>query len=413
MTTNTNWAGNITYGASTFARPRSLDELRHVVTGGRRVRPLGSRHSFNTIADTDGVLISTVGLPGDIQIDTAARQVSVGGGVTYGVLAPVLQAQGWALANLASLPHISVAGAVSTGTHGSGDGNQSLAAAVAGIDLMGPDGVIRTLSRGDADFVGSVVGLGALGIITRLVLDIEPTFDLWQAVYTGMPWSTVLDDYDAITRDHYSVSIFTTWQHDEVDQVWLKDRDGAPPAELLGATRSGIPLHMLRDADTAAITDQTGDRGPWAQRLPHFRLEFTPSRGEELQSEYLVPRAVARDALQALRVLGSSMREVLQVAEIRSIAADDLWLSPAYGADVVAVHFTWLREPAAVESVLHPIEDALLPMGARPHWGKVFVAHAEQLARSYPRWRDFAELRERVDPQHVFGNAWLDRILPG
>jgi len=220
----------------------------------------------------------------------------------------------------------------------------------------------------------------------------------------------VLDDYDTITRDRYSVSIFTTWAPDEVDQVWIKHRDGEPPEELLGARRSGIPLHMLRDADTAAITDQTGARGPWSDRLPHFRMEFTPSRGEELQSEYLVPRVAARDALVALRELGPIMRDVLQVAEIRSIAADDLWLSPAHDTDVVGLHFTWLREPEAVASVLRPIEDALLPLGARPHWGKVFVADAEQLAQAYPRLHDFVALRERVDPEHVFGNSWLDRV---
>ncbi len=405
-----NWAGNVTYRARRIERPESLDGLRRLVASSPKVRALGSRHSFNTIADTDGVLVETAGLPAHVEIDTVRRQASVSGGMTYGAVATRLQAAGWALANLASLPHITVAGAVATGTHGSGDENRSLAAAVAGMDLVGPDGEIRTLRRGDPDFAGSVVGLGALGIVTRLELDLEPAYEVWQAVYTGLGWRALLDDYDAITADRYSVSVFTRFG-DEA-RVWVKQRGGTPPDRLAGATRSTAPLHILPDVDAAAMTDQTGVPGPWAGRLPHFRIEFTPSKGEEIQSEYLVPRGSLREALRRLRRLAPSFRDALQTVEIRSVAADDLWLSPSHSADVAGLHFTWRRTPDVVDRALRSIEDAVLPLGARPHWGKAFVCDAAALAAAYPRLVDFAALRDRVDPGRVFGNAWLDRVVP-
>ncbi len=410
MAQQTNWAGNITYRAERIERPGSLDDLRRLVASSGRVRALGSRHSFTTMADTDGVLVSLAGLPDGIEIDSDNRRVAVCGGVTYGALARVLHERGWALDNLASLPHITVAGAVATGTHGSGDDNQSLAAAVAGLDIMGPDGEIRALHRDDPGFEGSVVGLGALGIVTRLVLDIQPTFDVWQVVYAGLPWPVLLDDYDAITRDHYSVSVFTTFG-DEA-QVWVKQRGGTPTDTLCGARRVFGATHMLPDMDASAVTDQSGEPGPWLDRLTHFRMEFTPSNGDELQSEYLLPRGSLREALVRLRSASPAFRNLLQVLEIRSVAADDLWLSPAHSADVAGLHFTWRPDADGVARALHTIEDAVLPLGARPHWGKVFVCGTDALVSAYPQLPQFAELRDEVDPRHVFGNAWLDAILP-
>ncbi len=410
MAQQTNWAGNITYRAERIERPDSIDELRRLVASSRRVRALGSRHSFTTMADTDGVLVSLAGLPDGIEIDSENRRVAVCGGVTYGALAQVLHERGWALANLASLPHITVAGAVATGTHGSGDDNQSLAAAVAGLTIMGPDGETRTLRRQDPEFDGSVVGLGALGIVTELVLDIEPTFDVWQAVYRGLPWSALLDDYDVITRDHYSVSVFTTLGEDV--QVWVKQRGGTPMDTLCGARRVVGATHMLPDMDASAVTDQTGEPGPWLGRLPHFRMEFTPSNGDELQSEFLLPRGSLREALVRLRAVAGGFRDILQVLEIRSVAADGLWLSPAHSADVAGLHFTWRSDASAVAAALHTIEDAVLPLGARPHWGKVFVCGTDALVSAYPQLPQFADLRDEVDPRRVFGNDWLDAILP-
>lgn len=344
-------------------------------------------------------------------VDENARTVTIGGGTRYGEVAAFLHARGWALANLASLPHISVAGAVATGTHGSGDRVGSLAAAISALEVLGPDGELRQIARGHADFDGSVVGLGALGIVYRLTIDMEPTYQVRQDVYHGLRWAEVHDHFDAITSGAYSVSLFTDFVGEAVDQAWLKSRATSAPEGLFGAVRAAETVHMLAGAPVDAVTQQLGQLGPWHERLPHFRMGHTPSRGEELQSEYLLPRKHALTAFSQMRRLSALMAPLLQCAEIRTVAADSLWLSSSYGHDVVAIHFTWVPDPVAVYAVLQRIEDLLLPLGARPHWGKCFVAGSAQLARLYPRWEDFKELRQRVDPGGKFGNEWLDRAF--
>ena len=406
-----NWAGNHTYRARRVAAPTSVAELQELLGGAGRVRALGSRHSFTDLTDTDGLLLSLAALPPDLSLDEAARTVTVGAGQDYGTVAVAIEERGWALSSLASLPHISVAGAVATGTHGSGDRLGSLAAAVAAIELGGPNGELRTLARGDADFEGSVVAMGALGVVTRLTLDVEPSYSLRQDVYIEMPWSVVESEFDSITGAADSVSLFTRLDDRGVLQVWCKSRSEEAPGDLFGSPRATVPLHMLDGAPADAVTDQSGIPGPWLDRLPHFRREFTPSRGEELQSEYLVDRSVALDALVALRRLEPRMRAVLQNVEIRTVAADDLWLSSSYRRPTVGFHFTWLLDEPAVYAVLPAIEAALLPLGARPHWGKCFVATADDLEPLYPRWEDFRALRAGVDPGGKFGNAFLDRVI--
>ena len=407
----TNWAGNHTYVASTLVRPRSVEELQEVVAATERVRALGSRHSFTDLPDTDGVLVSLTDLPTTVEVDAQARTATVRGRAAYGEVATELERQGWALANLASLPHISVAGAVATGTHGSGDENGSLATAVAALEIVGPDGELRRVARGDADFDGSVVALGALGIVTGVTLDIEPTYAVSQLVCTGLPWDRLTADLDAVTSAAYSVSLFTRWDDEEVRQVWLKSRGAGTPIPPPGTRPASGPVHMLDGGAVESVTGQGGVPGPWLDRLPHFRMGFTPSRGEELQSEYLFPREHALTAIERLRALGPRLAPILQVAELRTVAADDLWLSSAYGRPVVGVHLTWVRDPRAVYAALPAIEAELLPLGARPHWGKCFVAGRDDLAGLYPRMGDFVRLRERVDPTGKFGNAFLDRVL--
>lgn len=405
-----NWAGSHRYEAVGLRRPRSVAELQEIVAGSDRVHALGSRHSFTDLADTTGTLVALTDLDPAIRIDPERREVSVAGGTTYAVLAAELHARRWALATMASLPHISVAGAIATGTHGSGNATRSLAAAVTALRIVGPDGEIRSVRRGDPDFAGSVVALGALGIVTEVTLEIEPAYEVSQAVFTSLPWEEAFARFDEVTGAAYSVSMFTPWVGDAIEQVWLKSR-GPLPDTLFGATRATGPLHMLPGAPADAVTDQSGAPGPWHERLPHFRPQFTPSRGVELQSEYLLPRARALEAFEAMRRIGPELRDVLQVAEIRTIAADDLWLSGSYGQDTVGLHFTWLLDHAGVDAVLPGMEAALLPLGARPHWGKCFTASREQVAGLYPRFADFEELRARVDPDGVFGNAFLDRFF--
>ncbi|WP_203699797.1 FAD-binding protein [Asanoa iriomotensis] len=403
-----NWARSHRYGAPRLASPATVDEARELVAGADRVRALGTRHTFTGLADTPGLLLSTAGLPMDLELDEAAGTATVGAGARYGEVAVALDARGWALATMASLPHISVAGAVATGTHGSGDRTGSLAAAVRAVELIGPDGALRRVSRGEPDFAGSVVALGALGVVTRVTLDVEPSYVVKQAVYRDLPWSVAETGFDALTGAAYSVSLFLDWSSDRIAQVWLKSR-GDLPADLFGATAADEPVHMLAGAPTEAVTGQQGVPGPWHERLPHFRLAFTPSRGEELQSEYLLPRSAVQEAFAALRPLGARIAEVLQVTEIRTVAADDLWLSCAYGGDVVGIHFTWVKDAERVYALLPDIEALLLPLGARPHWGKCFVS--TEVAALYPRMADFRALRARVDPAGKFSNALVDKLV--
>jgi xylitol oxidase len=404
-----NWAGNYRYRATSIERPASLTELQDLVARSRRIRALGSRHSFTGIADTDGVLVRLDGLPQELTIDDEAHQVTVPAGMCYGELALALEERGLALPNLASLPHISVAGALVTGTHGSGDGQGPLSVSVAAVEIVGPDGTLRRVERGEEDFGGSVVSLGALGVVVRVTLDVVPSFELRQTVYTGLPWSTVLAEFDAVMRSGYSVSLFTDWSGDAIPQVWLKG-DTSPPS-FFGAQRATRPMRVVPGADPEAATEQDGLAGRWLHRLPHFRMGFTPSNGAELQSEYLLPRSCAGAAIEVTRALGDRIAQVVQIAEVRTIAADDQWLSGSFGVDTVGLHFTWRPDELAVSGLLPALEAALLPFGARPHWGKCFAAARRELTDRYPRWGYFTVLRDRCDLDDTFGNAFLDRVL--
>lgn len=412
MRFETNWAGNHHYRAKRFAEPSSVDELAALITASPAVRVLGSRHSFNDIADSDDLIIATAGLPSHIEIDAQERTVTVGGGVRYGDLAKVLNEAGWALHNLASLPHISVAGAVATATHGSGDGNGNLATAVRGIRMVTGTGEIVAVRRGDEDFDGAVVAIGALGVVVELTLDIQPTFAVRQRLFTGLEWDTVADRFDDIFSSAYSVSLFTRWDEPSVSLAWLKERVDEPARvgeDFFGATAEPAPRHMIAGMDVRNVTEQLGVDGPWSERLAHFRFEFTPSAGAEIQSEYLVPRAHAPQAIEAVRALGPRLRDLLQISEIRSVARDGLWLSTAYEQDVVGLHFTWVRDPDGVAAVLPALEEALLPLGARPHWGKVF--RDLDAPAWYPRLADFRALAERHDPEGRFRNAFVERVI--
>jgi alditol oxidase len=410
-----NWAGNYVYRARALHRPAMVEEVRRIVAGAARVRVLGSRHSFNDIADSDE-LIALDGLPADVVVDHAAGTASAGAGVTYGALAEALNREGVALHNLASLPHVSVAGAVATGTHGSGDGNGSLATAVAGLELVTSSGDVVAVSRGDADFDGLVVGLGAAGAVTRVTLDVEPAYQVRQRVFEGLPWEALLGRFDEIAASGYSVSVFTGWG-ETAGRVWVKSRVTAAPEpareDLFGARAATVERHPIPGADPASCTPQLGLPGPWSHRLPHFRIGATPSHGDELQSEYFVPRRHAVAAIAAVRGLADRVRPVLQVSEIRTVAADGLWMSPHHGRDSAALHFTWKPEPDAVDRVLADVEAVLAPFEARPHWGKRFLAGASTIAGQYERLPDFVRLVGRLDPRGAFRNAWLDRLVLG
>ncbi len=417
MTDERNWAGNLTYRASRVEHPASVDEVRSLLAQGGPVRMLGSRHCFNDIADTDGVLIALDQLPPVFEVSEARDAVRVGGGLRYGDIAPLLDAEGLALANLASLPHISVAGAVATGTHGSGDALGSLASSVRALTIVTLAGETRTLERGDDDFDGAVVSLGALGAVVDLTLDVEPAYEVAQHVFEHPSWDAILADFDDVTGVGTSVSIFSRWEHTDVaDQIWVKQRQPeareitrADLFSRLDGEAATSKRHPILGVDPVACTEQLGVPGPWSERLSHFKLEFTPSAGAEIQTEYLVPRADAVEAIQAVRTLAGQIAPLLLVNEIRTVAADDLWLSSSYGTDAVGLHFTWKPDEAAVREFL-PTLEAALPGTARPHWGKVFTLDGAEVRSRYPRWDDFAALVARFDPERRLVNPFLERL---
>ncbi len=427
-----NWARNVVFGAKELRAPSSVAELQEIVRGSDRVRALGSGHSFNRIADTTGVLVTTSSLPPVLDITPGRSTVRTAAGVRYGDLAQQLYGAGFALRNLGSLPHISVAGACATGTHGSGDANQSLAASVAALEMVTADGELTRLERGSADFAGAVTALGGLGIVTAMELEIVPSFEVRQFVYEDISAAAVVSQFEEIFSSGYSVSVFTDWRGGSGNRVWQKQRvdvpgtAGAGPAgsgaagsgaggggqaSWLGGRLADRPHNPVPGMAPENATEQMGVPGPWHERLPHFRLAFTPSSGEELQSEYLVPREFGAAAVGALARIGDRIAPVLQIAEIRTIAADELWMSMAFERDTVGLHFTWIQDDAAVTPVLLAIEEALAPFAARPHWGKVFTTPPETVRALYPRWADFAALLRRYDPAGKFRNGFMDRYF--
>jgi alditol oxidase len=408
-----NWAGNHAYTAARYVRARSLEEAQEVVRSSSKVRLLGTRHSFNDLCDTEGTLLDLTGLAAEPVLDEERGTVRVAGGTPYNDVAAHLQSHGYALANMGSLPHISVAGATSTGTHGSGAANKILGAGVSRLELIGPDGELRTISRGEPDFAGSVVALGALGAVVSLDLDVEPTYDVRQDLYAHLRWSEVVERIDEVLGSAYSVSVFGRWNDAEPTEVLAKTRMTDDRAADWTGGIEAVP------ATTASLTLGAGDHlttrgtpGPWSERLPHFRGDRQPSFGVEIQSEWFVPAGAAEGALRAVTDLaaasGGELAGLLIVSEIRAIRADDLWLSPAQGRETVALHFTWKREPEAVLAMVRRVEDALAPFAARPHWGKVYDRH-EPAHR--PRLADFRALAERVDPAGTFRNPMVDRVL--
>ena len=418
----TNWAGNVVHRPASVSRPTTLAQLQRVIAGADRVRAVGTGHSFNRIAETTGALISVAELPRVIDIDGERRTVRVSAGTRYGDLVEPLHAAGLALHNLGSLPHISVAGACATGTHGSGVGNGTLASAVTALEMVTADGDEVRLSRAeDPDvFDGCVVALGALGVVTALELDVQPAFDVRQHVYEGLSLEALREHFDEVMSAAYSLSLFSDWRSRQIDQVWRKERvvgtsaagGGEAPAQLFGATLADGPRHPVPGLPGEICTEQGGRPGPWYERLPHFRLGFTPSSGQELQSEWFVPREDGVAALEALEDLREPIAALLHIAEVRTIAADSLWLSPSAGRDTVALHFTWVHDEPAVRLLVAQLEQRLAPLRARSHWGKVHDLDAARLREQYERYADFASLTRRYDPDGKLRNDLLDRWFP-
>ena len=409
----TNWSGNYHYSTDKVLQPASVAEVQDAVRSGPRVRALGTRHSFNGIADSTIAQLSTLKLK-DIHIDPATRTTTVGAGIRYGDLATQLDAAGFALHNMASLPHISVAGACATGTHGSGMHNGNLSTAVMAIEFVSADGSVHTLSRAKDEerFAAAVVALGALGIVTHMTLAVQPRYEMTQVVYQDLSFSELEHHLAEIMGAGYSVSLFTDWQNSSASEVWIKRRvdqggSATPAPKFYGATLATKKLHPIAALSADACTDQLNTVGPWYERLPHFKLDFTPSSGKELQTEYFVPFERGYEAIRAVETLRDQITPHLLITELRAVAADDLWMSMAYQRASLAIHFTWKLESDAVHHLLPQIENKLAPFQARPHWAKVFTLNASQIAPLYPRHRDFSAFVKQVDPTGKFWNPYL------
>jgi alditol oxidase len=415
-----NWAGNLEYSTDRLYAAESLEQARDFVKKQDKLKVLGTRHCFNNIADSKNIFLSLRAMDELVALDPEARTATVDAGMTYGQLSPLLHSKGFALHNLASLPHISIAGACSTATHGSGEKNGNLATAVSALELVTAAGeVVQVSRRQDSEvFQGAVVGLGALGAITKITLDIQPTYMMRQYVYENLKFSELKDHFDAIEASAYSVSLFTDWQKQRVNEVWIKSRiekgqafDATP--EFFGAKLATRNLHPIAELSAENCTEQMGVLGPWYERLPHFRMGFTPSAGKELQSEYFVPRQHAVEAILAVERLRDQISPHLLISEIRAIAADDLWLSPCYRQPCVTIHFTWKQNWPAVRNLLPVIEKELAPFEARPHWGKLFTTSPRQLKSIYKKLPEFVALSKKYDTQGKFRNEFLNANIFG
>ncbi|WP_041735221.1 D-arabinono-1,4-lactone oxidase [Dyadobacter fermentans] len=412
-----NWAGNLEYSTDRLDLGKNLKQVQTIVKKYPKLKVLGTRHCFNDIADTKDQFISVVGAEEVMDLDTKNKTVTVNAGLKYGQLAPYLHEQGFALPNLASLPHISVAGACATATHGSGEKNGNLATAVSAFEMVTADGEVLKLSRekDGEKFNAAVVHLGALGVVTKVTLDVQPTFMMGQYVYENVPLSQLKAHFDEIEASGYSVSLFTNWAADDITEVWVKFKTNSakplkalPDKEFFGGKLATKNLHPIPELSAENCTEQMGVPGPWYERMPHFKMGFTPSSGKELQSEYFVPRKNAVDAILAISRMGKQISPHLFTSEIRTIAADNLWLSPCYKQDSVAIHFTWKQDWPAVSKLLPVIERELAPFNPRPHWGKLFTVSPAVLEKRYEKLPEFRELAGQMDPKGKFRNAFLN-----
>jgi len=409
-----NWAGNVTYGTERLTAATSLKDVQDFVKNQIKLKVLGPRHCFNDIANSTDQFLSLTPMNEVVALDPGVRTVTVEAGMTYGQLCPYLDGKGWALHNLASLPHISIVGACMTATHGSGEKNGNLSTAVSALEFVDATGnVVKLLRQKDGDaFRGAVVGLGALGVVTKITLNVQPRFMMQQYVYQNLPLKELTTHFDVIESAAYSVSLFTDWRSESINEVWLKvrmendPRFDAPP-EFFGAKRATKNLHPIIELSAENCTEQMGVPGPWYERLPHFRMGFTPSAGKELQSEYFVPRQNAVEAILAIQRLHDQVSPYLMISEIRTIAADDLWMSPCCQQPSVAIHFTWKQDWPNVSKVLPVIEKELAPFHPRPHWGKLFTFSAKQLQSSYSNLPAFVDLSRKYDLQGKFQNEFL------
>ena len=406
-----NWSKNVEFNDKSYLQPTSLVELQELIRTNPKVRARGTAHCFNEIANTSSVAVNLAKMPRVIDVSSESSSVKVSAGLTYGELAPELHNQGWALNNLASLPHISIAGSISTGTHGSGIQNQNLPNQVLSFDMVTAEGELRHINRTNPAFSALVVGLGLGGIVYQYELRIEPTFEVRQVIYPEIPLDVLQRNFDQIMGTAYSVSYFTDWSSAQVGNLWCKFRDSEVIPDSIGASaKADKKYHPIPAVDPVACTEQREVPGNWHERLPHFKLEFTPSVGEEIQTEFFVDRKDSAAAIEAVSQLGAEITPLLWITELRTFAADNLWLSGAFERDCLAIHFTW-KKLDAIYPVIEKVEAALRRFNYRPHWGKVFTADATYLKSVYPKMNEFQALVQALAPAKKFENTFTRTFL--
>jgi xylitol oxidase len=256
--------------------------------------------------------------------------------------------------------------------------------------------------------------LGGLGVITELKLDLMPRFEVVQHVFQYLPLENLMQNFREVMSGGYSVSLFTDYQSDTVNQVWVKSKvedDFETIGDYYGAQPATKNLHPIVMLSAENCTDQMGVPGPWYDRLPHFKMNFTPSSGKELQSEFFVPIESAPEAYEFISSLKEQLAPVLMISEIRSIAADEQWMSPFYQQQSVAFHFTWEQDREGVEALLPLIQNGLEQFEVRPHWGKVFTIAPERIRSLYPNLEKFKSVLEKYDPNGKFRNEFLETLL--
>lgn len=415
-----NWAGNYTYSTANWHEPENIEQIQELVKKCHKIRVVGSRHSFNGIADSDENIVSLRKLNKMIELDKEKQTVTVEGGIIYSDLSRYLQQNGFALGNMASLPHISVAGACATATHGSGDKNRCLSDSIIAMEVVAADGELVEFSceKNEEQLKGAAVSLGGIGIITKMTLKVIPDFQISQYVFENLALAQLEHHLDDIFSSGYSVSLFTNWESDTINQVWIKQlhtdqEEMKVLTDLFGAQPATANCHPIAGVEAVNCTEQMGVPGPWFDRLPHFRIDFTPSNGDELQSEYIIPREHAFKAITAISEIREQISPLLHVSEIRSIAKDDLWMSPFYQQDSIGIHLTWKDDWKSVQTVLPQIEERLAPYKARPHWGKLFTMSKEEVQPLFEKLSAFQQLLNQYDPNGKFRNQFLDTYIFG
>jgi len=410
-----NWAGNLTFSGKEYIEVDSISRLQSVVSKASGVKVLGTGHSFSDIADTTQTQISIKNLSNEIEIDSIKKVALVPAGMQYADVCRYLEKRGWALFNTASLGEITVAGAILTGTHGSGSYNPILSDCVEGIEMVLASGEIFNLLREDSkEFSGFVVSLGALGVFTKLKLKIVESFSIKQFIYENIGMQSIAENFEAIFDKAYSVSYFSNWEKNTTGQIWMKFLDDNNLAELpsvwLGGNIANANQHPVKTNDPSPCTDQMGVSGKWLYRLPHFKLDCSPASGDEVQTEYLVNRTYVREYIAGLSNIGDEIAARVYATEIRTIKSDDLWLSGAHGRQTVGFHFTW-KKSDSLHKFLPKVEEILGEHDGRPHWGKLFSTPRENLMGRYPKYSHFEELLKKYDPDKKFRNSFINRYF--